>query len=119
MGRFIRELDVCVRWQVAWQGRKRKETGGILCSYLHMGVFLQANTSILEGLIVYLQLGVNQLEPHRYFLMKMLSPLRSSSTNYFIGSNNSQRYSQHFSSLLIVLPLNTDMCLAMYRLGST
>lgn len=25
MGRFIRELDVCVRWQVAWQGREREK----------------------------------------------------------------------------------------------
>lgn len=40
MGRFIRELDVCVRWQVAWQGRrKQRDTEGILCSYLHTGVF--------------------------------------------------------------------------------
>lgn len=78
MGCFIRELDVCVRWQVAWQGRKKKERdrGGILCSYLHTGVFLLANTSILNGLIVYLQLDVNQLEPRGYFLMEMLSPLR-------------------------------------------
>lgn len=67
MGRFIRELDVCVRWQVAWQGReKRKETEGeILCSYLHTVVFLQANTFILDGSIVYLRAEVNQQEPHR------------------------------------------------------
>ena len=77
MGRFIRELDVCVRWQVAWQGRKKeRDRGGILCSYLHTGVFLQANTFILDGSIVYLRVEVNQLEPHRYFLMKMLSPVR-------------------------------------------
>lgn len=45
-------------------------------AYLHAGVFLQANTSILAGMIVYLQQEVNQVEPCTYFLMKMLSPLR-------------------------------------------
>lgn len=40
MGRFIRELDVCVRWQVAWQGRERqKEKLGIYADICMQVVF--------------------------------------------------------------------------------
>lgn len=56
--------------------KKRKRQEEFYVAYLHAGVFFQANTSILDGMIVYLQLEVNQLEPCTYFLMKMLSPLR-------------------------------------------
>lgn len=50
MGCFIRELDVCVRWQVAWQRKekrkkKRNETEGEFY-VLHTAVFLVANTSV-------------------------------------------------------------------------
>lgn len=95
-GRFIRELDVCVRWQVVWQGRrKERERGGILCTYLHMGVFF---FFFFAGKHIYLGrvdcLEVNHLELQRCFLMKMLSHLllRFGCTNYFIGSNNSRRH---------------------------
>lgn len=75
-GRFIRELDGSVRWQVAWQGgiqKKRKETGGILCFHLHTGVFFASKHISLARVHCW---EVNQLETLRYFLMKMLSPRR-------------------------------------------
>lgn len=116
MGCFIRELDVCVRWQVAWQGRRKEsDTGGILCM-LFAWRCIFADKHIHLGWVDCLatrggkSAGTSYIFPDENAFTTRLLCCR---TNYFIGSNNSPRHSHHFSSHLVVLhlPVHTNTAL--------
>lgn len=105
MGRFIRELDVCVRWQVAWRGRReKKEAEGrnfidpfafLFC----LGFFFHAKHTRLGKVDCLFaaggkSVGTTLLCPDEN---AFTAPLHCWYTNYFMGSNE---FTVTFSSLL-------------------
>lgn len=111
MGRFIRELDVCVRWQVAWRGRrKKKQREGILWSHLHF--FLRHAKHIHLRKVDCLftargeSAGTSLLCPDEN---AFTAPLHCRYTNYFMRLNNSGWHFHHSFLIVLHFPWNANM----------
>lgn len=114
MGRFIRELDVCVRWQVAWRGRQGKKKKSrekkILWSHLHFFLRHAKHIHLRKVDCLFTARGksarTSLLCPDEN---AFTAPLQCWYANYFMGWKNSGWHFHHSYLIVLYFPGNANM----------